>query len=270
MKNKKTIYIIGIVLLVGIIIFLGIGYANGLIFKKPNPVVTMEIADFGTVKIELYPEYAPNTVANFVKLINEGYYDGLTFHRTIPGFMAQGGNKTGEGAVDYCIPGEFIANGYRKNTLRHEKGVISMARGDYSSMSAELTEEGYNSAETQFFIMDADNSHLDSRYAAFGKVIEGMDIIEKIANVEVIYRSENLAEDATAPVDENGSEIPSDQPINPPVITKMTVDTFGVNYGEPKTVEPFDYYSWLMKQYSNMGIDPSQLYTGDESETPEE
>lgn len=255
---KKTVYIVVIVLLIGLVGFLGFGYANGIFGNKPNPVVTMEVEGYGTIKVELYPDMAPNTVANFVKLINDGYYDGLDFHRTIPGFMIQGGEKTGEGAVDYCIPGEFIANGYKENTLRHEKGVISMARADYSSLSSTLTEESYNSASTQFFIMNADNSKLNAYYTAFGKVIEGQDIADKIANVEVIYRTEELGENE-APKDAEGNAIPSDKPVTPPVISKITVDTFGVKYGDPKTVEPFDYYSWLTEQYSSMGIDPSQL-----------
>lgn len=258
MKGKKIIYSIIIVVLLGVIGFLGYGYVNGIFGKKPNPVVTMEIADYGTMKIELYPEYAPNTVANFVKLINEGYYDGLEFHRTIPGFMIQGGEKTGDGAVDYCIPGEFLANGFKQNTLRHSEGVISMARADYSSVSSSLTEEGYNSASTQFFIMDGDSKSLDSYYTAFGKVIEGQDIVNKIANTAVVYRSESLGENEETPKDADGNEIASDRPVTPPVITKMTVDTFGVKYKDPTTVAPFDYYSWLMSQYSNMGVDTNQ------------
>lgn len=208
----------------------------------------MEIADYGTVKLELYPEYAPNTVTNFVKLVQEGYYDGLTFHRTIPEFMIQGGDKdgTGAGKTDFTIPGEFAANGY-KNTLKHEKGVISMARADYTSYG--LAEEGYNSAATQFFIMTEDSQNLDGYYAAFGKVIEGQEIVDKISNVEVVYRSENLAEGEEAPKDEEGNTINSDLPVNPPVITKITVDTFGVDYGEPTRQEPFDLNQYFMNLY---------------------
>ena len=179
--------------------------------------------------------------------MQEGYYDGLDFHRTIPGFMIQGGQNTGADALDYCILGEFIANGYKQNTLKHEKGVISMARADYSSMG--MTEEGYNSASDQFFIMDETTASLDGYYAAFGRVIEGMDVVEKIADVAVIYRSDELAEDEEVPTDEDGNQIASDTPVNKPVITKMTVETFGVDYGEPETVEPFDYTSWMMEQY---------------------
>lgn len=244
---KKAIIIIICIILAIAIILLGYGYARKMTEEVKNPIVTMEIADYGTIKVELYPDMAPNTVANFVKLVQEGYYDGLDFHRTIPGFMIQGGQNTGADALDYCIPGEFMANGYQQNTLKHEKGVISMARADYSSMG--LAEEGYNSASDQFFIMDETTPSLDGYYAAFGRVIEGMDVVEKIADVEVIYRSDELAEDAEVPTDEEGNQIASDTPVNKPVITSMTVETFGVDYGEPETVEPFDYTSWMMEQY---------------------
>ena len=195
-----------------------------------------------------------------MKKIEEGYYDGLTFHRTIPEFMIQGGDKegTGRGQTDYCIPGEFIANGFKDNKLKHERGVISMARADYGSG---LSSYSYNSASTQFFIMTQDTSSLDGYYTAFGKVIEGMDVVDKIANTEVVYRSADLEEGAETPKDENGNEIASDRPVNPPVITKMSVDTFGIDYGDYKTNEPFDYYSWLYSQY---GIDPSNISTNTE------
>ena len=244
---KKAIIIIVCIILAIAIILLGYGYARKMTEEVKNPIVTMEIADYGTIKVELYPDVAPNTVTNFVNLVQDGYYDGLDFHRTIPGFMIQGGQNTGADALDYCIPGEFIANGYKQNTLKHEKGVISMARADYSSMG--LAEEGYNSASDQFFIMDETTPSLDGYYAAFGKVIEGMDVVEKIADVEVIYRSDELAEGAEVPTDEEGNQIASDTPVNKPVITKMTVETFGVDYGEPETVEPFDYTSWMLEQY---------------------
>lgn len=244
---KKAIIIIVCIILAIAIILLGYGYARKMTEEVKNPIVTMEIADYGTIKVELYPDVAPNTVTNFVNLVQDGYYDGLDFHRTIPGFMIQGGQNTGADALDYCIPGEFVANGYKQNTLKHEKGVISMARADYSSMG--LAEEGYNSASDQFFIMDETTASLDGYYAAFGRVIEGMDVVEKIADVEVIYRSDELAEDEEVPTDEEGNQIASDTPVNKPVITKMTVETFGVDYGEPETVEPFDYTSWMLEQY---------------------
>ena len=172
---------------------------------EKNPLVTMEIEDYGTIKIELYPEYAPNTVANFVNLIESGFYDGLTFHRLVPGFVLQGGDPDGDGTggPGYTIDGEFKANGYTKNTLGHDKGVISMAR----SMD-------YDSTGSQFFIVldDSAKSSLDGMYAGFGRVTEGMEILEEIE------ANEEIADDATGALEENIT------------ITKVTVDTFGYEY----------------------------------------
>ena len=172
---------------------------------EKNPLVTMKIEDYGTIKIELYPEYAPNTVANFVSLIESGFYDGLTFHRLVPGFVLQGGDPDGDGTggPGYTIDGEFKANGYTKNTLSHDKGVISMAR----SMD-------YDSAGSQFFIVldDSAKSSLDGMYAGFGRVTEGMEILEEIE------ANEEIADDATGALEENIT------------ITKVTVDTFGYEY----------------------------------------
>lgn len=172
---------------------------------EKNPLVTMEIEDYGTIKIELYPEYAPNTVANFVNLIESGFYDGLTFHRLVPGFVLQGGDPDGDGTggPGYTIDGEFKANGYTKNTLSHDKGVISMAR----SMD-------YDSTGSQFFIVldDSAKSSLDGMYAGFGRVTEGMEILKEIE------ANEEIADDATGALEENIT------------ITKVTVDTFGYEY----------------------------------------
>ena len=138
-----------------------------------NPIVTIEMEDGGVIKAELYPEIAPNTVNNFVSLIKKGFYDGVIFHRVIPGFMIQGGDPqgTGVGGPGYCIKGEFTGNGF-KNDLKHTPGVLSMAR----TMQP-------NSAGSQFFIMHKNASHLDGQYAAFGKVVSGMDVVDKIASV---------------------------------------------------------------------------------------
>lgn len=236
MKTKNIIIIIAIILVIVLIGFLGYGYYEKFIKKVQNPIVTMEVEGYGTIKIELYPDMAPNTVANFIRLANRGFYNGLTFHRTIPNFMIQGGDKLGTGtgtpslsdimddvAEDkkYGIKGEFSANGYTKNTLRHEEGVISMARSDYSAYG--LTEAGYNSAGSQFFIMTKDTSSLNGLYSAFGKVIEGMDVVHAIENVEVVTRESN----------KDGA----DKPVNPPVIKNVTVETFGVDYGIPETID---------------------------------
>jgi peptidyl-prolyl cis-trans isomerase B (cyclophilin B) len=170
---------------------------------QKNPIVTMEMEDGGVVKLELYPAIAPNTVANFISLTNQGFYDGLIFHRVIPGFMIQGGDPegTGMGGPDYAIQGEFANNGIN-NALKHTRGVISMAR----SMSKD-------SAGSQFFIMVADATHLDGDYAAFGRVTEGLETVDKIVGVET------------------GAQ---DRPTVNQTIMKMTVDTFGIEYGEPK------------------------------------
>lgn len=259
---------IRIVLVILIILALvGIGFVGYGFYKKatvnyPNPVATMIVKDYGEVKIELYPDKAPNTVANFIRLANRGFYNGLTFHRTIPDFMIQGGDPNGVGSgspklsniqdnvttdKDYAIKGEFIANGYTKNNLKHKKGVISMARSDYSQMGK--TEEGYNSAGSQFFIMTKDNTSLDGVYAAFGEVKSGMDVIEKIEKVEVTYRSSELKEEEEAPKDKDGNALQADKPKKDVVIESVNVETYGVDYGIPETMDVFDYYSWLMQQY---------------------
>ena len=168
-----------------------------------NPIVTFEMKDGDVFYVELYPEIAPNTVNNFISLVKKGFYNGLCFHRVIEGFMIQGGDPkgSGTGGPGYTIRGEFSKNGF-KNDLKHKRGVISMAR----SMMP-------NSAGSQFFIMHADAPHLDGQYAAFGQVIDGMDVIDKIAEVNVDY---------------------NDKPLRDQVIKSVTVDTNGVEYEEPE------------------------------------
>ena len=170
-----------------------------------NPIVKIEMENGGVITAELYPEVAPNTVANFVNLVESGFYDGLIFHRVIPGFMIQGGDPqgTGMGGPGYSIKGEFARNGFRENTLRHTRGVLSMAR---STMP--------NSAGSQFFIMHADAPHLDGDYAAFGKVTDGMDVVDRIASVRTGMQ---------------------DRPMEEQKIARATVDTFGETY----TVEKY-------------------------------
>ena len=168
-----------------------------------NPIVTIRMHDGGVIKAELYPEIAPNTVNNFVSLVNQGFYNGLIFHRVIPGFMIQGGcpQGNGTGGPGYSIPGEFTANGYT-NDLRHTRGVLSMAR----AMDPD-------SAGSQFFIMHEDAPHLDGQYAAFGQVLEGMDVVDKIAATKTGW---------------------GDKPLTPQVMQKVTVETFGQDYPAPK------------------------------------
>ena len=171
-----------------------------------NPIVTIEMENGDVIKAELYPEYAPNTVNNFISLINKGFYNGLIFHRVIPGFMVQGGDPQGKGigGPGYAIRGEFAANGFKQNTLLHKRGVLSMAR----AMAP-------NSAGSQFFIMHEDAPHLDGQYAAFGMVTEGIEAVDHICEVRTDY---------------------NDKPRTPQVMKRVTVDTQGVSYPEPEKV----------------------------------
>ena len=171
-----------------------------------NPVVTIEMEDGNEIKLELYPKLAPNTVNNFISLVKKGFYNGVIFHRVIPGFVIQGGDPegTGAGGPGYSIKGEFSSNGFT-NELLHERGVISMARTNDP-----------NSAGSQFFIVVADAPNLDNEYAAFGKVIDGMETADKIVSVE---RDQN------------------DKPLQVQKMKKVTVETFGVNYPEPEKLQ---------------------------------
>lgn len=308
----RVLLILGILLVIAGIIFTAIGVYKKVTLNIPNPVATVEIEGYGTIKVELYPDKAPNTVSNFIRLANRGFYNGTTFHRTMPNFVIQGGARNGDAAasallsdiydldevlnnkktfetileqfyngeytqddititsysdvkslmkndenakskldeflnIEYNIEGEFIANGDEVNNIKHEEGVISMARSDYSSWG--YTTEGYNSAGCQFFIMSADNSQLDGMYSAFGKVIEGMDVVEKIANVEVYYRDTEVDEDYEVPKDEDGNEILSDTPKEQPVITSITVETYGVDYGVPNVIPVFNLNSLFTGLY---------------------
>ena len=168
-----------------------------------NPVVTITMENGDVMKAELYPDIAPNTVNNFISLVEKGFYDGLIFHRVISGFMIQGGcpEGTGTGGPGYSIKGEFSQNGF-PNALKHDEGVLSMARAMHP-----------DSAGSQFFIMHKASPHLDGAYAAFGKITEGMDIVNKIAAVKTDY---------------------SDRPMEEQKIRSMTVDTFGEAYSKPQ------------------------------------
>jgi len=168
-----------------------------------NPIVTFEMEDGKTFKAELYPEKAPNTVNNFLSLVNKGFYNGVIFHRVIAGFMIQGGDPEGKGTggPGYHIKGEFSSNGFKQNDIAHERGVISMARAQHP-----------DSAGSQFFVMHADADYLDGQYAAFGKVIEGMETVDAIAGVKTDW---------------------SDRPYEEQKMKKVTVETFGVEYAEP-------------------------------------
>jgi len=187
--NKKLIFsIIALVIVLVIGGYLGYGYYQKQTFKFDNPIVTMEIEGYGTVKMELYPEFAPNTVKNFIKLINEGYYNGLTFHRVEKDLLIQGGDHAGDGtgSAEQSINGEFSANGYKENTLKYERGTLGLARQDfsyYASLGSFLVKEGYNSGYAQFFIMTKEFANFNGNYTAFGKVIEGIEIIDAISRI---------------------------------------------------------------------------------------
>jgi peptidyl-prolyl cis-trans isomerase B (cyclophilin B) len=173
---------------------------------EENPIVTITMENNDEIKVELYPNIAPNTVNNFISLVESGFYDGLTFHRVIPGFMIQGGDPegTGTGGPDYEIKGEFSSNGF-ENDVKHERGIISMARTQVP-----------DSAGSQFFIMIADANSLDGDYAAFGKVTAGMDVVDSIVSVKTNKQ---------------------DKPLEDQKIKQVTVETFGIDYPEPEKVE---------------------------------
>lgn len=179
--------------------------------SEMNPVVTIEMDDGQKIVVELYPEYAPNTVASFVSLIEAGFYDGTVFHRTVPGFVIQGGDPTGTGTggPGYSIKGEFTQNGFEANTLTHERGVISMARSPAP-----------DSAGSQFFIVvdDMAKHSLDGSYAGFGKVTEGMEVVDEIVSGP------------------NSGDATMNMALEPRVMKKVTVDTFGQDWPEPETI----------------------------------
>ena len=173
--------------------------------SNQNPIVTFTMENGDVMKAELYPDVAPNTVNNFISLVKKGFYDGLIFHRVIAGFMIQGGDPEGSGigGPGYSIKGEFNYNGV-ENNLKHSRGVLSMARAQHP-----------DSAGSQFFIMHADAPHLDGQYAAFGKLVEGEDVLDSIASIDTDW---------------------SDRPRTPQVMKTVTVDTLGVDYAEPETL----------------------------------
>ena len=228
-----------------------------------NPIATMVVEyinadgnkEEGTIKMELYPDKAPITVANFVNLVKNEFYNGLTFHRIIQNFMIQGGDPLGNGKggaslsdldksitkgsendYKYSIKGEFSQNNV-KNSIKFEAGTIAMARSDYSSLG--LKEEGNNSACSQFFIMNTDdsktNAYLEGNYAAFGKVTEGYDVVEKISKTKVTS---------------NGSE--TSKPVAAPVIKSLTVDTKGKEYKVPETINAEEVANKVQKQYEEL------------------
>ena len=263
---KNILAVVLIIVLLVILGFLGYGIYNKFIVKTQNPVVTFEIENYGNVKLELYPEVAPNTVANFIKLAENGFYNGKVIYgkdtlclyvgRLEDGnvsnptvSMIDSSVETGsEEDIEYQIKGEFVANGYEANNLSHEEGVISMIRYDYTQQIPDLVEESYNSGNSQLGIMITNARDLNGLYAAFGKVTEGMDIFKKIADESKIKELES--EEAATGIDEFETK---------PVIKSVTVETYGKDYGIPEYEEYFDYQEYLTEMlsqyYSTSGIE---------------
>ena len=243
MKNNKLIYAISaFIIVIALAVFIAYGYYLKSTYTYTKPIVSMEIEGYGTVKIELYPDMAPNTVRNFIKLANEGYYNGLNFHR-VEDNLIQGGEKETDGLEEnsICINGEFSENGY-DNTLKFERGILGLARADYTAYAsgdAEVVKAGYNSGYAQFFIMTEKEESFDGLYTAFGKVIEGMDIVDKISKLETVVDTD----------EETGETTETSTPVNPPIIKSMSVETFGVKYSEPKTHEAFDINSYILQKF---------------------
>ena len=304
-KIKRILLILAIIIVALLLLYLGINYAKaGMneLKKDNNPIVTMEIEDYGTIKIELYPDMAPNTVKNFVALVNSGYYNGKTISEIgedsiVGGFDLSDGKqedseekkdeekatvegedteeeyvpgpklsniktlKDGEDDTAYSIAGEFVEAGFTDNTLSHQRGVISMKRDTYEDYQYQLSllqmmgYESYieslislmdNTAGSGFFIVTETNTAYDGQYAAFGKVIEGMDVVDKISEAKV---KESKSED-----EENTEAETVKVPEKEIKISKVTVDTKGIDYGVPETSTRFDFdalFSQLLSNYSN-------------------
>lgn len=264
MKKGIIIKIIVLIILLVMIGGLCYGYYKKQTLNIQNPVAKIEVQDYGTIEVELYPDIAPETVANFITLANNEFYDGLKFHRVIEDFMIQGGDPNGDGTggptlsdinsdiekdsdqdTDYTITGEFAANGYTSNNLNLVEGTIAMARSDYTQYSSALADESYNSAGSQFFIMTSnDYTGLSGYYAGFGKVTNGMDVVQKIAQVEVTAASTEDGETSTSSEEST--------PEKDVIISSIRVETYGVDYGKPQTLEPFDITSWFYSSYGSM------------------
>lgn len=258
--SKKVQFVVWLIIAVAVFGLLGLVVYNTVIRtteEVKHPEVTFELENYGTVKLELYPEYAPNTVANIIKLVEKGYYnnkvvygkDALCLYvgRTTEGedespkisLLDNNIEKDSEADYEYTIKGEFIANGFEQNTLRHEKGIVTLIRNDYSQYLTGLSEESYNSGNAQLGIMMNDDvDALNGAYAAFGKVIEGLDILERIYTNEEMKPVETSEDGSTANDD-------IEQFAAYPVIKSATVDTKGENFGMPKTQEAFDYESYM-------------------------
>ncbi len=274
--KKLVLWIIILVILVALVGVYAYSTFDRNVNGNVHPVVSIELGDYGSVKFELYPEYAPNTVTNFIKLAESGYYNNKVMYGKDSICLYLGRDENGEvvnpttedieyaavAPYNYSIDGEFIANGFSKNTLRHEKGVLSLIRNNYPS-ELSLTEESYNSGNAQVGIMMSDDSvNLNGVYAAFGRVVEGMDVLEKIYNEaetkveeteetdEIAAETVDTATEETVEVEEDDSEIKTF--VNYPTITEVRVDTHGINFGMPEIHEMFDYETYINQYLSSM------------------
>ncbi len=260
--GKKIQLCVWVIIAIAMIVLLGGTIYNIVIAKTEepsHPEVTFEISNLGTIKMELYPEYAPNTVRNIVSLVEKGYYINKVIYGKDEVGLYVGRNQAGEeDAVkastfdknlttdtdyDYAIEGEFVANGFNQNTLCHEKGIVTLLRNNYGTG---LTEESYNSGTTQIAVMMSDSSsQLNGLYAAFGRITEGLELLENLYNTgEIIVEDENSEHNHAEEIERFKTY---------PIITSATIDTKGVNYREPKVMEIFDYdeymYQVLNAQY---------------------
>lgn len=286
---RKIIMLLIVIALIAGIVLVSVNFVLSKADVKKNPVVTMEFEGYGTIKIELYPDKAPNTVKNFVRLTQRGYYDGKTItdieeklirgglteetdeegKTTITGPKLSNLNDLAEGETDkaYNIKGEFIANDYNENTLSHQRGVISMYRyteanykneldmvrlmGDeYSAYADTLVEDMRDSQNGGFFILTEDSPEFNGQFTAFGRVIEGMDVVDAISKVELQKAS------VTDGTSDTNTEADSTKPVTAPVITKATVETNGVDYGIPVTEDYFEFddvFNMFMQGYMQSG-----------------
>ena len=270
--SKKAQSIIWLIVAIIVFILIG-GVAYGIVRystqEVKNPEVTFEIEGYGNVKMVLYPEYAPNTVKNFIKLAQSGYYTGKVVYgkdevseywgRNSEGNVENPKLSTIDSSIEadsdsdheYEINGEFVTNDFKQNTLSHKKGIVSMVRADYTKQVKNLTTQSYNSANSQFTILTQDAKDLNGLYAAFGEVTEGMDIVEKIYATATKTSEEDSKSSSS---DYNATSITAFEAM--PVIKNVTVETYGVDYGMPETHEAFNYSQYLyklMSQYYSNG-----------------
>ena len=263
-KVKLVLWILIAVILIALIGLFGYQAYSAMTQEVVHPHVSFEIENQGTIKMELYPEYAPNTVANIIKLVEKGYYNNKVVYGKDDVCLYLGRNSEGlaenpkaslldeaieaesENDYEYTIPGEFIANGYERNTLNHEKGVVSLMRSDYTQYFSDLADESYNSGNAQIGVLMKDERALNGLYTGFGKIIEGLDILEKIYNEQPIKVEE------PAEGEEEHEHVGIEQFETKLVIKSATVDTFGNDYGMPIIQKAFDYDAYvneLLSQY---------------------